>query len=116
MITQRPNDDQPFDLRFRLPDRFILTFEILGEPSDLPGIEVLGHQLGVARKPEGLHESYRLWHRVRIERAKGIETVVGDDPPIPRPSDLPPARLAPWLTIRPRPGMTTRLRDLELVW
>ena len=114
MIAQRPNDDQPFDLRFRLPDRFVLTFEILAEPSDLPGIEVLGHRLGVGRQPDPARQAYRLWHRVRIERLEGAETIEVDARTIP--ADPSPVRLATWLTIRPSPGMTTRLRDLELVW
>ncbi len=43
----------------------------------------------------------------------GLETVEVDD----RPLAIEPtsAKLAPWLTIRPSPGQTTRIRDLELL-
>jgi hypothetical protein len=113
-ISQREHDDQPFDLRFRLPDRFTLTFEVMAEPADLPGIEVLGHRLGVVPDPDPSRTAYRLWHRVRITRLGGSEDVEVDGRPLPH--DPGPARLAPWLTIRPSPGRTTRIRDLELDW
>ncbi len=111
-IVQRDRDDQPFDLRFRLPERFTLTFEVMADPVDLPGIEVLGHRLGDPRDLDHARAAYRLWHRVRITRAEGIEAVEVDgktliDNPVP-------AKLAAWLTIRPTPGRTTRLRDLSL--
>jgi hypothetical protein len=115
-IALREPDDQPFDLRFRLPDRFSLIFEVMAEPADLPGIEVLGHRLGPNPSP-GLDPgptAYRLWHRVRIDRLDGSETIEVDGKPLPTEPE--PARLAPWLTIRPSPGQTTRIRDLELDW
>ncbi len=114
VIGQREHDDQPFDLRFRLPDRFTLTFEVLAEPTDLPGIEVLGHRLGPTVDLDPTRTAYRLWHRVRITRAGGSEGVEVDDRPLA--IDPSPARLAPWLTIRLSPGQTTRIRDLELEW
>ena len=100
-IAQRDRDDQPFDLRFRLPDQFTLTFEVMAEPADLPGIEVLGHKLGVPPNLDPSRTAYRLWHRVRIARAGGSEAVRGRRPAdLPRPRPEP--KLAPWLTIRPR--------------
>jgi BlaR1 peptidase M56 len=114
VIGQREHDDQPFDLRFRLPDRFTLTFEVMAEPADLPGIEVLGHRLGPIADFDPTRTAYRLWHRVRITRAGGSEVVEVDGRP--QAADPGPARLAPWLTIRPSPGQTTRIRDLDLDW
>jgi hypothetical protein len=113
-ITQREQDDRPFDLRFRLPDRFTLTFELMAEPGDLPGIEVLGHRLGPAPDPDPARAAYRLWHRVRITRGVSSEAVEVDGRPLS--ADPGPARLAPWLTIRPSPGQTIRIRELELDW
>ena len=114
MIGQGEHDDQPFDLRFRLPERFTLSFEILAEPADLPGVEVLGHRLGPTVDLDPSREVYRLWHRVRIRRLDGPEVVEVDDRPMASPPG--PARPATWLTIRPLPGQTTRIRDLELYW
>jgi BlaR1 peptidase M56 len=113
-IGQHEHDDQPFDLRFRLPDRFTLTFEVMAEPADLPGIEVLGHKLGEASNLNPSPSGYRLWHRVRITRAEGSEIVEVDGwPPSKGPGHT---KLSPWLTIRPSPGRTTRVRDLSLDW
>lgn len=114
MISQREHDDQPFDLRFRLPDRFTLTFEVMAEPADLPGIEVLGHKLGPTSDSTSTPASFRLWHRVRATRAGGSEWLEVDGQALPAPSGL--FRLSPWLTIRTSPGKATRIRDLELEW
>jgi hypothetical protein len=115
-ISPREHDDQPFGLRVRLHDRFTLNFEVMAEPADLPSIEVLGHKLGVARDDDvdPSQTAYRLWHRVRIIRAEGSESVEVDGQPLPLEPG--PARLAPWLTILPPRGRTTRIRDLELDW
>ena len=82
-IQQHEHDDQPFDLRFRMPDRFTLDFEVMAEPGELAGIEVLGHRLGSVDDPDLAPTTYRLWHRVRIVRASGAERVEVDGRPIP---------------------------------
>ncbi len=114
VIGGRDGDDQPFDLRFRLPEQFSLTMEVLAEPPDLPVLEVLGHRLGPPCDHEPDSGAYRLWHRVRIRRSAGAEEVEVDDRPVADPAR--PAKPAPWLTIRPLPGRTTRIRDLDLSW
>jgi bla regulator protein blaR1 len=114
VIGQREHDDQPFGLRFRLPDEFNLTFEVMAEPSDLPSMEVLGHRLGPTSLLDPTRQVYRLWHRVQIRRVDGSEAVQVDDRPVL--SNPKTTRLAPWLTIRPLPGQTTRIRDLQLDW
>ena len=106
-IRQREQDEQPFDLRFRLPDRFHLSFEVMAEPGNLVDLEVLGHRLGPTLEVD------RLWHRVEIHRADGSETVEVDARP---PGSSKPTKLASWLTIRPSPGWTARIRDLVLHW
>jgi hypothetical protein len=113
-IRQRENDDRPFDLRFRLPDEFILTFEVMAEPAELPTVEILGHRLGTTADLDATRQVYRLWHRVQVRRVGGLEAVTVDDRPVAPDPKL--AQLATWLTIRPTPGQTTRIRDLELLW
>ena len=113
-IRQREHDDRPFDLRFRLPDRFTLTLEVMADPGDPLDVEVLGHRLGPTAELDPTGEVYRLWHRVQVRRALGAEVVEVDGRPLaPAPK---PAKLAPWLTIRPSPGQVARIRDLELYW
>jgi bla regulator protein blaR1 len=114
VIGQRENDDQPFDLRFRLPEQFSLTLEILAEPTDLPALEVLGHKLGPACDHEPASGAYRLWHQVRIRRSAGTEDLEVDGRPVADPSR--PPKLSTWLSIRALPGRTTRIRDLEMSW
>ena len=113
-ITRRENDDQPFDLRFRLPEQFSLTFEIMAEPADLSTLEVLGHPLGSRADLDPPRQVYRLWHRVQIRRVGNREFVLVDDRPVN--PEVKPTKLASWLTIRPLRGQTTRLRELELSW
>jgi hypothetical protein len=114
VIGQNEKDDQPFDLRFRLPEQFSLTLEILAEPADLPALEVLGHRLGPPCDHEPDSSAYRLWHRVRIRRSGGAEEIEVDGRPVADPSRIP--RPATWLSIRALPGRTTRIRDLDLSW
>jgi BlaR1 peptidase M56 len=116
VVSQREHDDQPFDLRFRLPDQFVLTFEVMAEPADLPTLEVLGHRLGspAALQLDSTRTVYRLWHRVEIRRIGGVETVLVDNLPIAPEAKI--AKLNTWLTMRASPGQTLRLRDLELLW
>jgi len=113
-IGQREHDDQPFDLRFRLPDHFTMTFEVMAEPAELSEIEMLGHKLGEPRELDPGRSAYRLWHRVKIIRASGHEQVEVDGQS--RPAGSGPSRPATWLTIQTPAGRTTRLRDLELIW
>ena len=113
-IRQREHDDPPFDLRFRLPDRFDLSFEVMAEPGDLDDVEILNHRLGPTPDPGPTVHAYRLWHPVRVRRAEGVEVVEVDGRPIA--PDTRPAKLAPWLTFRPSRGQTARIRDLELHW
>ena len=85
-IGQREHDDQPFDLRFRLPDRFTLTFEVMAEPADLPGSK--SSAIGSARPPTPRRPAtaYRLWHRVQIRRAgapRRSRSTTGRSPPTP---------------------------------
>jgi hypothetical protein len=113
-IGSRDRDDQPFDLRFRLPERFTLTFEVWAAPEDLPRIEVLGHPLGSneGRSPSGSTEP--AWWRGKIVRADGAEQVevsgrvLGSGPGS--------SRLSTWLTIRPVPGQATRFREIAIAW
>ena len=76
--------------------------------------QVLGHHLGPPCDHETATPVYRLWHKVRIRRAGGTEEVEVDGAPVADPSRSP--RLATWLSIRPLPGRTTRVRDLDLSW
>ncbi len=112
-ITQRDHDDRPFDLRFRLPERFTLSFEMEAEPAGPAGVEALGHRLAPAGPPRpGEAVAEGPWHRVRIVRSGNAESVEVDGrPAAPAPG---PARLTPWLTIRPSPGQTAKIRDLVL--
>jgi hypothetical protein len=114
VVTPIPNQDQPFEFPYHLPDEFTLTLEILAEPADLPQIEILGYRLDFpATKPDG-SEVYRLWHRVQIRRLSGFEFVQLDEKSLPpKFSAAPPSRL---LTIRPLPGQPTRIRDLTIEW
>jgi beta-lactamase regulating signal transducer with metallopeptidase domain len=105
---------EPFDLRYRLPDQFTLTLEVMAEPVDLPLLEVLGHRLGPTAIPEAGRLVYRLWHRVQIRRIQGDEFVEVDGQSLLSVSH--PSPLASWLTIRPLPGQSTRIRDLRLEW
>ena len=114
-ITQREHDDRPFDLRFRLPDRFTLSFELEAEPAGPAGVEVLGHRLVPAGPPrQGEAAAKGPWHRVRIVRSGDAESVEVDGRPAVSATGPGPARLAPWLTIRPSPGQTAKIRDLVL--
>jgi hypothetical protein len=114
VIGQGEKDGQPFDLRFRLPELFRLSLEVMAEPADLPALEVLGHRLGPPCDFGPGPGAYRLWHRVRISRLGGAETVEVDGLPVADPARVP--RSLTWLTIRPLPGRTTRIRDLDLSW
>ena len=89
VIGQGENEDQAFDLRFRLPDQFHLSFEILAEPHDLPALQVLGHKLGPALDPGGSSGAYRLWHQVRIQRTAGAEEIEVDGKPVADSSRMP---------------------------
>ena len=93
VIGQGAVDEQPFDLRFRLPDRFLLTMEILADPADLAGIEVMGHRLGPPlrlrpadqRPPDLASGRPRARRRLRVDRGRrpgggrGIPDAQGDD-------------------------------------
>jgi BlaR1 peptidase M56 len=116
VVTQREHDEQPFDLRFRLPEQFALTFEVLAEPDDLPTLEFLGHHLGppASIDLDPTRTVYRLWHPVEIRRIGGSETVKVDNQALPPEPKL--TKLSTWLTMRALPGQTIRLRDLELLW
>jgi len=110
-------DDRPFDLRFRLPDRFQLACEILAEPAELSGMEILGYRLtpSVSKNLPQPDSKRSAWRRVEIRRELGgFEAVHVDGTEIVAPRG--PSKPASWLTIRPIPGRTTRLRDLNLVW
>ncbi|WP_435009936.1 M56 family metallopeptidase [Tundrisphaera lichenicola] len=107
-------NDPPFNLRFRLPDRFRLTLEIMAEPSDLPSIELLGHRLGSPLDGRMLAEPQPAWHRVQILRSGDSEEVEVDGNSVIDPANF--AKLHAWLTIRPAPGRVIRIRNLELAW
>ncbi len=113
-IAPREHDDRPFDLRLRLPTQFSLSFEVMAEPTDLSRLEVLGHPLGPVVELDPARPVYRLWHRVQIRRAGSSEVVLVDDRPVLEGARPPNA--ASWLTIRPLPGQSTRIRELELSW
>ncbi len=114
VVGQDEDDDQPFDLRFRLPEEFALAFEVMAGPGGLPALEVLGHRLGTPDGGRPPSPDDRTWHRVRIVRSAGREEVLVDDRPVVDPAR--PTRPAPWLTIRPSPGQVARIRELELTW
>ena len=110
-------DDRPFDLRFRLPDRFQLVCEILAEPAELGGMEILGYRLSPSAPmlPYQPDSKRSAWRRVEIRRELGgFEAVRVDGAEIVAARG--PSKPASWLTIRPIPGRITRLRDLNLVW
>ena len=118
LIAPQLADDRPFDLRFRLPDRFRLACEVLAEPAELGSLEILGYRLGptlMVDPPLPANPARANWRRVEIVRAAGgLEAVHVDGSqivPTHRPAN-PPL----WLTIRPVPGRTTRVRDLHLTW
>ncbi len=116
-IAAQLPDNRPFDLRFRLPERFRLACEVLAEPAELGEIEILGYRLGpsIGSRPVESGPGRSAWRRVEILRKSGgIEVVFVDGIRI-RITPQPPNR-ASWLTIRPVPGRTTRLRRLNLTW
>ena len=109
--------DQPFDLRFRLPDEFRLACEILAEPAELGSLEILGYRLGPLPETRSnpTVQTGSAWRRVEIVRQSGgLEAVHIDGTQVV--STHRPSNPASWLTIRPIPGRTTRLRDLRLTF
>ncbi len=107
-------NERPFDLRFRLPPSFTLNLEIMADPDDLPGIEILQHRLGSTDARVAPMPVYRLWHKVLIRRREGRDEVEVDGRPIARSGEA--GRPATWLTIRAISGRTTRIRDLAIAW
>ena len=116
LVIAQDEGARPFDLRFRLPDRFTMTLEILADPAELASVEVLGHRLGPTAepKPGASGSADRLWHRVLIRRDGVVEPVEVDGRPIATESG--PPQFSPWLTIHAPSGRSTRIRDLEVLW
>ena len=113
-IGSPDRDDPPFDLRFRLPERFTLTFEVWAAAEDLPRIEVLGHPLGSFGKEIASGPTEPAWRQARIIRADGAEQVeVAGRPLGSGPGAF---RLSTWLTVRPIPGQATRFREIAIAW
>jgi hypothetical protein len=107
--------DQPFDLRYRLPEEFTLTLELQADPSELPALEVLGHRLNPPPNHPTTNTSPKLdWHLVRIRRQAGTEQAWLDDIPLTVADH--PARLTQWLTLKAHPTRATRYRNLEIAW
>ena len=106
-------ENRLFDLRFRLPRRFRLACEVLAEPAELAQMEILGYRLEPVADATPADRSP--WRQVEIIRdAHGREAVrIDGQLTVDRHH---PAEPAAWLTIRPIPGRTTRLRHLELTW
>ncbi len=116
-IAPQRLDNPPFNLRFRMPERFELACEVLAEPAELAEIEILGYRLGPSIEPSSPPHlrGKSSWRKVEIFReAEGSEAVYVDGTQIH--NTTPPAAPASWLTIRPVPGRTTRLRSLTLTW
>ncbi len=114
VITPSGAQDQPFDLRFRLPAAFTLELEVMADPGELLDIQILQHRLGPPPGGDPAPEVYRLWHKVTIRRRESRESVEVDGRVLEEFSEN--FRPAIWLTIKPLSNQTTRVRDLDLSW
>ena len=117
VIAPNLADSRPFDLRYPLPEQFRLVCEILAAPAELDRLEILGYPLGPTRQPNRARDQAGgdAWRRVEITRDPGgLEAVHVDGEQVGVTRR--PGRPAAWLTIKPIPSKTTRLRNLHLTW
>jgi hypothetical protein len=100
-----------FELPMRLPDHFVLTVDVWGDPESLAQTRVVGHPLVLPTSgPDPLED----WHQVRLHRdARGVFLWIDGHP---SPIDPRRATTTTWLSVEAAPGLPGVFRNLILSW
>ncbi len=114
VLEPRSGRSVPFELHYRLPGEFVLSLEVLAPADQLGGMDVIGHALARSGQPTVASLTGPTWHRVQIRRLQGFDFVEVDD--LAWSSALVPEEVNIWLTLRPLPTGTTRIRNLKIEW
>lgn len=97
-----------FELPVRLPERFEITADVLGDRDTLRQTRIAGLPLaGSARLGAG-------WHSIHIRRGRNGVALDVDGTRVSEAAGLPAS--SNWLSIEPAPGRPAALRRLVLTW
>lgn len=103
---------EPFQVRYRLGDAFTLDAEVFSTAGELQDLRILEHSLGSLQGLTEVIFDEAAWHRVRIMRSHGHESVWVDDAKV---ADRVPIRdRSSWISVRPLPDRPTSYRNIAV--
>ncbi len=104
-----------------LPSEFDLKVKIRATLPDLAKMRIVGYPLAAADKTgtlsghvDGLLDSQKVWHLVRLKREGEHVALWIDGQPVPVAADA--KSMTRWLTFEPASDRPTEFKDLEVVW